>query len=154
VPNIGYFHPEIVHFVIAAYSGGVGIRSGDSTDVNRMVLAAMYDRAQLFRTQKNAAGAADAFATLAAQFPADQTIRLLAVESLIQDKKDYAGALAALQRMPAPADSDRTRTRYETDRADAFAGNGQPDSARVILTDLAKRFPANKRIQDKLARLK
>ncbi|MFI5231352.1 MAG: tetratricopeptide repeat protein [Gemmatimonadales bacterium] len=148
--NVGHLGGEIVY----AYSGGVGIRSGDSTDVNRMVLAAMYDRAQLYRAQKNTEGAADAFAKLAAQFPADQSVQLLGVESLLQDKKDYAAALAALKRIPAPGDSDRTRTRYETDRADAFVGAGQTDSARAILTDLAKRFPTSKRIQDKLAKLK
>lgn len=150
VYNVGHLGGEIVF----AYGGGVGIRSGDSTDVNRMMLAAMYDRAQLYRAQKNSAGAADEFAKLAAQFPADQSVQLLAAESLIQDKKDFTGALAALKRMPTPGDSDRTRTRYETDRADAFAGAGQTDSARVILTDLAKRFPTSKRIQDKLAKLK
>lgn len=150
VYNVGHLGGEIVF----AYGGGVGIRSGDSTDVNRMMLAAMYDRAQLYRAQKNTAGAADEFAKLAAQFPADQSVQLLAAESLIQDKKDFVSALAALKRMPTPGDSDRTRTRYETDRADAFAGAGQTDSARVILTDLAKRFPTSKRIQDKLAKLK
>jgi len=148
--NVGHLGGAIVY----EYAGGVGIRSGDSTDVNRMMLAAMYDRAQLYRTQKNADGAADAFAKLAAQFPADQSVQLLGVESLIQDRKDFTGALAALKRMPAPGDSDRTRTRYETDRADAFAGAGQTDSARAILTALAKRFPTSKRIQDKLAKLK
>ena len=59
----------------------------------------------------------------------------------MQDKKDYHGALAALGRIPAPADSDRTRMRYDMDRADALAGAGQKDSARVILTALAARFP-------------
>ena len=44
--------------LVYSYAGGVGIRSGDSTDVNRLLLAAMYDRAQLDRTQKNAEGAA------------------------------------------------------------------------------------------------
>lgn len=148
--NVGHLGGEIVF----AYGGGVGIRSGDSTDVNRMVLTAMYDRAQLFRTQKNAEGAAAAFAKLAAQFPADESVQLLAVESLLQDKKDFPGALAALNAIPAPSDSDRMRTRYETDRADAFVGTGQTDSARTILTALAARFPTSKRIQDKLAKLK
>lgn len=150
VYNVGHLGGEIVY----AYAGGVGIRSGDSTDVNQMVLSAMYDRAQLYRTQKNSAGAADEFAKMAEQFPADQTVQLLAVESLMQDKKDFTGALAALKKIPAPADSDRTRTRYDTDRADAFTGAGQTDSARVILTALAKKFPTSKRIQDKLAKLK
>jgi uncharacterized membrane protein len=148
--NVGRLGGELVY----AYAGGVGIRSGDSTDVNRLVLAAMYDRAQLDRTQKNADGAARTFAALAAQFPNDQSVQLLAVESLLQDKQDFAGALAALARIPAPPDSDRTRMRYDMDRADALAGTGQKDSARVILTALATRFPTSKRIKDKLDRLK
>jgi uncharacterized membrane protein len=148
--NVGRLGGDLVY----AYAGGVGIRSGDSTDVNRMVLAAMYDRAQLDRTQKNADGAARAFAGLAAQFPDDRSVQLLAAESLMQDKRDFPGALAALARIPVPADSDRTRTRYEMDRADAFIGNGQKDSARVVLTALAARFPTSKRIKDRLDKLK
>ena len=140
--------------IVYVYAGGVGTRSGDSTDVNRLVLAAMYDRAQLDRTQKNAEGAAREFAELAAKFPADQSVQLLGVESLIQDKQDFAGALAALARIPAPPDSDRVHTRYDMDRADALVGAGQKDSARAILTALAARFPTNKRVQDKLGRLK
>ena len=140
--------------IVYVYAGGVGIRSGDSTDVNRLVLAAMYDRAQLDRTQKNADGAAAAFANLAVQFPGDQSVQLLAVESLLQDKKDFPGALAALSRIPEPPDSDRTRTRFELDRADAFIGNGQKDSARTILAALASKFPTSKRIQDRLGKLK
>jgi len=140
--------------IVYVYAGGVGTRSGDSTDVNRLVLAAMYDRAQLDRTQKNAEGAAREFAELAAKFPADQSVQLLGVESLIQDKQDFAGALAALARIPAPPDSDRVHTRYDMDRADALVGAGQKDSARAILTALAARFPTNKRVQDKLGKLK
>ncbi|MFI5245392.1 MAG: hypothetical protein ACHQQR_09230 [Gemmatimonadales bacterium] len=140
--------------LVYSYAGGVGIRSGDSTDVNRLVLAGMYDRAQLDRVQKNPDGAARAFAELAAKYPADPSIQLLAVESLLQDRQDYLGALAALGRIPAPADSDRMRTRYDVDRADALAGAGQKDSARAILTALAAKFPASKRIKDKLDKLK
>jgi len=148
--DVGKLGGELVY----SYAGGVGTRSGDSTDVNRLVLAAMYDRAQLYRTQKNSDGAAQAFAELAARFPADPSVQLLAVESLLQDKKDFAGALAQLARIPAPPDSDRMRPRYEMARADAFIGMGQKDSARTILTALAAKFPTNKRITDKLDKLK
>ena len=148
--DVGRLGGELVY----SYAGGVGTRSGDSTDVNRLVLAAMYDRAQLHRTQKNADGAALAFAELAARFPADPSVQLLAVESLLQDRKDFTGALAQLARIPTPPDSDRMRPRYEMARADAFVGMGQKDSARAILTTLAGRFPTNKRITDKLDKLK
>jgi len=140
--------------LVYSYAGGVGIRSGDSTDVNRLMLAAMFDRAQLDRTQKNSAASAQAFADLAARFPSDPAVQMLAVESLLQDKNDPAAALAALNRIPAPPDSDRTRSRYEMDRADAMAGVGQRDSARAILTKLSQKFPKSQRIRDKLEKLK
>jgi len=148
--EVGRLGGELVY----SYAGGVGVRSGDSTDVNRLVLAAIYNRAQLDRAQKNSEGAAGAFAELAAKFPSDPSVQLLGVESLLQDRKDFTAALAALERIPAPSDSDRMRSRYDMDRADALAGNGQSDSARAILTALAAKFPANKRIKDKLDKLK
>jgi len=148
--DVGRLGGELVY----AYAGGVGIRSGDSTDVNRLLLAAMYDRAQLDRTQKNALGAAQAFAELAAKFPNDATVQLLQVESLMQDKQDFTGALAGLARIPTPPDSARMYTRYEMDRADALVGAGQKDAARTILQALAARFPTAKRIQDKLDKIK
>ena len=148
--DVGRLGGELVY----AYAGGVGIRSGDSTDVNRLLLAAMYDRAQLDRTQKNAVGAAQAFAELAAKFPNDATVQLLQVESLMQDKQDFTGALAGLARIPTPPDSARMYTRYEMDRADALVGAGQKDAARTILKALAARFPTAKRIQDKLDKIK
>ena len=148
--DVGRLGGELVY----AYAGGVGIRSGDSTDVNRLLLAAMYDRAQLDRTQKNALGAAQAFAELAAKFPNDVTVQLLQVESLMQDKQDFTGALAGLARIPTPPDSARMYTRYEMDRADALVGAGQKDAARTILKALAARFPTAKRIQDKLDKIK
>jgi uncharacterized membrane protein len=148
--DVGRLGGELVY----AYAGGVGIRSGDSTDVNRVLLAAMYDRAQLDRTQKNAGGAAQAFAELAAKFPNDVTVQLLQVESLMQDKQDFTGALAVLARIPTPPDSARMYTRYEMDRADALVGAGQKDAAGTILKALAARFPTSKSIQDKLDKIK
>jgi uncharacterized membrane protein len=148
--DAGHLGGELVY----SYAGGVGVRSGDSTDVNRLMLAAMYDRAQLDRTQKNSAAAAQAFADLAVRFPSDPAVRMLAVESLLQDRNDPAAALAALNQIPAPPDSARTFTRYEMDRADAMLGIGQKDSARAILTTLSQKFPKSRQIKDRLDKLK
>jgi uncharacterized membrane protein len=150
VYNVGRLGGEVVY----TYAGGVGLRSGDSTDVDRLMLAALYNRAQLDRTEKNSAGAAQAFADLATRFPADPAVQMLAVESLLQDKKDPAAALAALNQIPAPPDSARTYTRYQMDRADAMAGSGQKDSARAVLTALSQKFPKSQRIKDRLAKMK
>ncbi|MEA3244638.1 MAG: hypothetical protein U9Q74_00635, partial [Gemmatimonadota bacterium] len=140
--------------LVYKYAGGVGTRSGDSTDVNRVVLAALYNRAMLSRTQGNAGGAAAGFQDLAARFPQDETVQILAAESLIQDRKDYAGALAALAKLPTPPDTARIWLRFELARADAYLGAGQKDSARMILEPIGQKMPTNKRVQDRLTKAK
>ena len=114
--------------LVYSYAGGVGVRSGDTTDVNRLMMAALYNRASLSRTQKNDAGAAAGFAELAAKFPNDQTVQILAAESLIADTKDFAGATAVLARMGPPPDTARTYNRYQVARANAYLGAGKRDS--------------------------
>lgn len=140
--------------LVYSYAGGVGIRSGDSTDVNNLVRAALYDRAMLSRSQKNPAGASAGFADMVARFPHDAEVQMVAVESLLTDKKDFAGALAAINDMTAPPDTARAYTRYALAKSDAFVGLGMNDSARAILTPLAKKFPASQRIKAKLSELK
>ena len=140
--------------LVYSYGGGVGIRSGDTTDVNHVVIAALYDRAMLSRSQKNAAGAAQAFEDLATRFPNDPTIRLLAIESLLQDKNDPGAALAALGKV-TPDTSARLYARYQYDRSDAFAGVGQKDSARAILEALAAKYPQRQQqVKARLDKLK
>lgn len=74
--------------LVYTYAGGVGTRSGDSTDVARLYLAGLYQQAQLDRRQGKAAEAGELFAQLARQYPDNVDVQLLAVESLITDKKD------------------------------------------------------------------
>lgn len=137
--------------VIGAVAAWFAVMSGDDA---HGVAQRIPGATQAVQLQKNTDGAAAAFASLAAQFPGDQSIQLLAAESLLQDKKDFSGALAALSRIPVPSDSARTRMRYDLDRADAFIGMGQKDSARTILTALAAKSPTSKPIQDRLDKLK
>jgi predicted Zn-dependent protease len=108
----------------------------------------------LSRTQGNAAGAAAGFQDLAARFPQDETVQILAAESLIQDLKDYRGALAALSKIPVPPDTARAWLRYQLARADAYLGAGAKDSARLILEPISQKMPTNKRVQDRLAKAK
>jgi uncharacterized membrane protein len=140
--------------LVYSYAGGVGMKSGDTTDVNRLLIAGLYNRAQLSRSEKNAEAAAQGFAELAAKFQNDPTIKLLAVESMLIDAKNPAAALAALAKIPVPADTERTYTRYHLDKANAFVGLSQKDSARAILTALAVKFPQSQRIKTELEKLK
>ena len=139
--------------LVYTYAGGVGIRSGDSTDVARLYLAGLYQQAQLDRRQGKAAEAAGLFAQLARQFPDNLDVQLLAVESLITDAKDGKSALAGLGKLTLPPDDRRLALRRDFLAADAWALANKPDSARAILQRLAVQFPENPRIKDRLQKL-
>ena len=140
--------------LVYSYAGGVGMRSGDTTDVNNTMRSALYNRALLDRQQKNSAAAAQDFAELAARFPNDPQVQLAAIGSLVQDKKDPAAALAALAKMPVPPDTSRLWGRYQMTRVDAFEAAGQADSARAVLNAMLAKFPKNPRIKARLDKLK
>ncbi len=135
------------------YAGGVGIRSGDTADVSRLLLAGLYHSAQAARTRHDSAAAADLFAEIARRYPDDTTVRFLAIESLLRDRNDSKGALAALGKFSVPAADQRLRTRYAFLKADAFDAAGRRDSARATLEQLARDFPDNARVKDRLARM-
>jgi uncharacterized membrane protein len=140
--------------LVYGYAGGVGIRSGDTTDVSRLLIAGLYHSAQQARTRHDSAAAADLFGELARRFPDDMTVRFLAIESLVRDRRDGKAALAALARLSVPPDDQRLRLRYGSLKADAFETLAQLDSARSTLEQLARNFPDNPRIKDRLAQLK
>src|SRR5213078_2561649 len=91
--------------LVYAYAGGVGIRSGDPADVGRLLVAGLYHQAMLERKGGKPADAAQLISQLAQRYPDDTSVRLLVVESLLVDKHDAKGALAALQWFPAAPDS-------------------------------------------------
>ena len=139
--------------LVYSYAGGVGMRTGDSADVNNTVRAALYNRALLDRQQKNADAAAKDFAELAQRFPNDPQVQLAAIGSLVTDKKDPTAALAALRAMPVPPDSSRMWGRYQSVRADAFEALGQKDSARAVVQAMLAKFPQSERLKARLQKL-
>jgi uncharacterized membrane protein len=133
------------------YAGGVGTRSGDTADVNRLYLAGVYQAAQQARAQHDSARAAALFAQLEREFPNDTNVRLLAIESLVRDKDDGRAALTALSRFPVRADDRRLQLRVGFLKADAYVATGKPDSARAVLERLGTAFPdMQQRIRDRL----
>src|SRR2546425_449487 len=122
--------------LVYTYAGGVGIRSGDSTDVARLYLAGLYQQAQLDRRQGKAAEAAGLFAQLARQFPDNLDVQLLAVESLITDGKDGKSALAVLGKLTLPPDDRRLALRRDFLAADAWALANKPDATRAVEHDV------------------
>jgi len=147
--SAGEYGGELVY----NYAGGVGLRSGDTTDVSRLLMAGLYHSAQAARTRHDSAAAADLFTEIAHRFPNDTTVWFLSAESLLRDRNDPKGALAALGKLSVAADNPRLRIRYDFLRADAFVAAGRSDSARATLERLAAQFPDNPRIKDRLAQI-
>ena len=127
--------------LVYAYAGGVGIRSGDTADVNRLYLAGLYQAAVQARAQHDSARAATLFTQLEREFPNDTNVRLLAIESLVHDRDNARAALTALARFPVRPDDRRLQLRIGFLRADAYVAVGKPDSARAVLERLSSAYP-------------
>jgi len=127
--------------LVYGYAGGIGTRSGDTADVNRLYLAGLYQSAQQARAQHDSARAAVLFAQLEREFPNDTNVRLLAIESLVRDRDDGRAALAALARFPVRADDRRLQLRIGFLKADAYVAVGKPDAARAVLEQLRSTYP-------------
>lgn len=140
--------------LVYSYAGGVGTRSGDPADVDRLLLAGLYQRATLDRREGNAKAAAELFAEMGRRYPNDPTVQFMAIESQLVDRDDPAAALAALQTFTVPDGNRLVAMRVGLLRADAFVALEHPDSARVALEALLEAFPGNTRIRDRLERLK
>jgi uncharacterized membrane protein len=137
--------------VVYRYAGGVGLRSGDTADVHRLLVAGLYHRAMQQRDAGNPAEAARLLGELERQLPGDVTVSLIAIESRNLDQRDAAGALAALDSLPAPPD-ERTIVRAGMLRADLLEAMELRDSARATLRTLAERYPDNQRLRTRIER--
>lgn len=126
--------------LVYSYAGGVGTRTGDSTDVRRLLIAGLYHQARLARQAGQLDESARLTDELVKQLPSDPSVRLLAAESILKDKKDAAGALAAINAIQVAPD-DRLNIRKGMLASDAYVAAGQKDSAKAVLNDLIQRFP-------------
>jgi uncharacterized membrane protein len=133
--------------VVYSYAGGVGIRSGDSTDVRRLLVAALYHKSRVDREAGRSEEAARLTDELTRQVPNDPAVTFLAIESRIRDRNDPQGALADLATMRIPQDTPRLVIRHGMLTADALKAAGMVDSARAVLAALAARYPENRGLQ-------
>jgi uncharacterized membrane protein len=140
--------------LVYAYAGGVGLRSGDTSDVRRLLVAGLYHTAQLERTAGRPEAAARLLDELARQRGDDPDVLLLVIESRILDRKDPGGALAALDAFTPPPDNRRLVLRAGTLQADALEALGRRDSARAVVEGLLRLAPGSQRLTDRLSRLR
>jgi len=140
--------------LVYSYAGGPGLRTGDPKDVERLLMAGLYNQSQADRRAGRGADAAVLVNEMARRFPGDTTVRFLHVESLLRDAKDYPAALAAVNAISmAPTDA-RWRARQATLKADVYLALGKPDSARAALAPVVAAFPQNARLKAKLDSIK
>ncbi len=139
--------------LVYSYAGGVGTRTGDTTDVRRLLVAGLYHQARSAREAGRGDESARLIEELARQAPNDPAARLLAAESMLKDRHDPAAALAALAAIPAPPEDRFLVIRKGILAGDAWVAAGQKDSARAILTGLARQFPQARMVDEALKRL-
>ena len=140
--------------LVYSYAGGVGIRSGAPADVKRLLVAGLFHEARVARDSGRAEEAARLTDELLLMQPDDPAVRFLAIESKLRDRHDPEGALTDLAQMRIAADDPRLATRHGILMAQALQAAGQIDSARAVLTALARRFPQSQGVKAALEKLK
>lgn len=136
--------------LVYSYAGGVGIRTGNPEDVDRLLVAGLYNQSQIARKAGRGDEANRLLGLLAEQRRDDPNARMLWAESLLLDRKDPAAALLALDSIAVRPDDARLRPRRDMLAADALRAAGNVDSARAVMQALATQFPANARVKAKL----
>jgi uncharacterized membrane protein len=136
--------------LVYSYAGGIGIRSGDEKDIERLLLTGYYQQAMADRKAGRLDSAAQLITQAANRFGTDPEIRLVAAESILLDQKNPQGAIDALAAMEPPP---QLRIRRGTLQADAFEAMGQKDAAIAVLQALVAQTP-NARVQQRIDRLK
>lgn len=127
--------------IVYEYGGGPGLRTGDSSDVRRLLVAGLYNNAVLDRRAGNPEAAATRIDELQRMMPADTGVRLLRIQSQVRDRKDAAAALAALDSLSVAPSNRRLYMQKTMLQAEALDLGGQRDSARALLTALKKEIP-------------
>jgi uncharacterized membrane protein len=140
--------------LVYSYAGGPGLRTGEPQDVERLLLAGLYNQSRLDRRAGRLAESATLVNEMAKRFPADTNVRFLRVESLLLDSKDYKGALAAIDSIAIPPADARLGARRATLKADIYLALGRPDSARAVLGAAVAAFPQNTRLKAKMDSIK
>ena len=152
---VGFVYETAEHGgeLVYSYAGGVGLRTGDPKDVERLLLAGYYHQAMKDRQAGRAADAADLIAQAAKRFPSDPEVQMLAGESMLVDQKNAQGAIDKLATVSVPSDNRFMRQRLATLQADAYEAAGQRDKAIESLAAVLKQFP-NPRLQQRLDSMK
>jgi uncharacterized membrane protein len=136
------------------YAGGIGFRSGDTTDVQRLLVAGLFHQARIASAQGRPDEAARLIEELARQRPDDPAVALLGAQSRLRDRQDPVGALTALAALRLPDGNPRLAIQRDVLTAEALAATGARDSARVMLEALVAAHPESRMAREALDKLR
>jgi len=142
--------------LVYSYAGGVGMRTGDTSDVSRLLTAGLYNEAMVDRQAGRDSDAARLIDLLAGRHPGDPQFRLLQIESTLRDLHQPRQALAALDSVTVAPNDRRTMFRVSGLRSDAYLALGKRDSARAALETMQHALGPNgsPRLQARIDSLK
>ena len=138
--------------LVYEYAGGVGVRTGDAADLNRLLTAGLYHNIQEDRRNGRHVDAARLVDEMASRNPDDAAVGYLLVESMLLDRNDPERAMALLDGMTFPNEDWRLSVRHANLMADALKAMEQPDSAQAYLRAVREKLPepAQARIDSRL----
>ncbi|HEX9729584.1 MAG TPA: DUF2231 domain-containing protein [Gemmatimonadales bacterium] len=139
--------------LVYAYAGGVGTRSGDDADVERLLLAGLYHQSARDRATGHGERAAELIELMGRRYRDDPGIAFMAIESVFRDRGDAAATRAGLAAYAVPGDDRRLQLQYGLLLADVYEALGYPDSARAVLGPLRQASPDDPRLIERLERL-
>jgi uncharacterized membrane protein len=140
--------------LVYKYAGGIGIRSGDPADVERLLTAGLYQQALVDRKAGKLEDANALIMQAARRHPNDPELQLAAAESMLTDRKDPQGALAILRDISAPHDNRFLRMRQGMLTANALIQAGQREGAIAVLQGLSTEYPEDPRIKQRIEAVK
>jgi uncharacterized membrane protein len=135
--------------LVYSYAGGPGLRTGDPKDVERLLMAGLYNQSRHDRKAGRSAESASLVNEMARRFPGDTNVRFLHAESLLLDAKNPRAALAKLDSISVAPTDARLQARRATLKADSYLAIAKPDSARAVLDAVITAFPQNTRLKAK-----
>jgi uncharacterized membrane protein len=139
--------------IVYSYAGGVGIRTGQPEDVNRLFLAGAYQQALQDRDEGRSDQAMTLIDMAAARFAGNLDLQLMAVEWTTDVRRDPALALRRIEMLQIPPGDTRSRIRAGLARAGALLAQGNRDGAKAVVQTLLAEFPANAQVKGRLDEL-
>jgi uncharacterized membrane protein len=136
--------------VVYSYAGGVGFRSADPADRDRLFLAGAFHLLDADRKDGRPGDAARLLEEMARRYPADLDVQLLVAESRLVDMKDAGAALEVLGRISVPKEHRRLRHRHGLLMVDALFKKGQREGAMAALQTLRTEFPDDEDVRKRM----